>query len=349
MFDLLLYVSFLVSTFILIPAFVATVSISWLFSLGVKLVARLVRARVTQRFDDCGAVWAVDDLTKRGYTNIVIRLVFKGTITLDQLRSQVQTKLLSWEEDSDKRRKFWRLNQRWTTFLGYLFWEPIPDFHLSQHVRLYDLTQSQLALPAVVTEENLNRISSAYLSHPTPKACPWELLLIPHYVPANGEDEPHCVILSKFHHALTDGTGILDFFQCLFDNEHEGNAIIRLNRFPVRTLLQKLTRTLSIALRIPFDFSNVALAAFKGQNEWISLTKALPQDCETYVSDAISLKSVMEIAKREKVNATAVAHALATGAILRMMADNGQKIGDCISFVCAYPLEGHPGGLTNNV
>ena len=183
MLDSILYSFLLFSLiFIVVTVFFTTAALCWVLSLTVQIIARLCRARVTRRFDDYGATFACENLHKRSRMNILFHLVCEGTITIDQLRSQVEANLLSWTDDPEKRLKFWRLKERWTTFLGFLFWEPIPDFNVSDHVRLYGYSEPDLRLPSVVTEEDLKRISGSYLGHPYVKGCPWELLLIPNYL-----------------------------------------------------------------------------------------------------------------------------------------------------------------------
>ena len=351
MLGFLLYpVLLLPTTLIVIPGFILAVAISWIFSSAVKLIAHLIRPKIT-RFDDIGAVWSADNVHKRPYTNIILYLVCQGNITIEQLRSQVRSTLLS--NTPESRRKFWRLRQRWTTFLGYLFWEPVPNFDVNHHVRLYDLDGPGLRLPSMVRDEDLNRITSSYVASPYPgKSSPWELLLIPNYLPRNNgkqDGQPYCVLAVKIHHAMADGSGCDDFMESLFTAEHAVTTVERLNKFPHYTRLQKTLRNLSIAASAPFDMTKLTCEWIRGQNEWCSLVGKLSQEYYTYFSDAIPLNSFRKIQKRYGVSSTAVFHTLATGAMLKMMNENGQKIPEAMCVLFAYPLQGHPGGLINHL
>ena len=359
LFSILYFIVLCSILFVLIPIFFSTVILSWVVGVGVKTIARLCLTRVTQRFDDHGALFAAgENLEERSYINVILHMICKGSITVDQLCSQVQTKLLSWEEDPEKKRKFGRLKERWTTICGFLFWEPIPNFNPSDHIRLYDHNQPDLQLPSLgVTEEDLRRISSSIIGQPYAKGCPWEILLIPNYLhlhPDGSVDvEQHCVILFRFHHALMDASGVNEFLESLFDSGNENSMraaiVARLNRFPSYSPLQDLLRIVSISLRAPFHFTDLLCRTLRSQNEWFSVWRIRPQDYYTYFSDAIPLSLLEEARKLYGVSSTAVVHTLITGAILRIMKENGQECGDSVGFYCAYPLEGHPGGLTNHL
>ena len=360
MLDSFLYAVFMCGfAFLVTPLLITTIAISWILGLAVQTIARFHRPEIT-RFDDRGALWyALPHVGKNHdtppYVHIVLYLMCEGRITIEQLRLQVQSTVLSTKPLSC--RKFWRLRQCLTTFLGYLFWEPVPNFDLSQHVRLYDYAEPELCLPAVVTEKDLSLTSSAYMAHAFPKfSSPWEMLLVPNYSYASTDsakpDTEHCAIIFKIHHAMADASACADLLESLFncDDQAGPTMVERVNTFPGYTWQQKFRRNLSIAIRIPMDFGHKIALAYRSQNGWTCQGKETGQKYWTQWSDAFPMQTLTQVRSRhEAQSVAAVFHTLVTGAILETMQENGQKLGESMSILYGYPLAGHPGGLTNHL
>ena len=96
--------------------------------------------------------------------------------------------------------------------MGFILWVWEADFRLEQHIRFYDFTGSDLAIPnGICSKEDLKSVTAPLLSKPfEERQSHWELLLIENYRSnENMDGHPQFVIVLTIHHALEDGISIV--------------------------------------------------------------------------------------------------------------------------------------------
>ena len=243
--------------------------------------------------------------------------------------------------------------------MGFLFWEENPNFKLENHIRMYDYTDSNLALPRNSTEDDLRAVTNGLLAKEYAKEhSPWELLLVEnfHYSRDIGqvgttEVVPGSVLVLRIHHALADWLSIVKFLVHLCKTDcDEVRYTIAEAKFPQMGRLQKSAIYLNQFARLPVEVCSASVQQHcMGKFSWLPFrTEVRFQNYHTFFSDKIPLEKIKTVRKRHGVSSNAVLNTMIAGALVKLLEEFGQTMPRCM--VCAYsiPLPQHPGGLVNH-
>ena len=341
-----LYVLFLGT--LIIPVILPIVAVLCILSAVsqkfVDALAKHIRSDLSHLLDEFDLHYF---LHARPNVNIVKHFICDGQVQLDYLREQFHRRIINCC-DPDGNLKYRKLRQTWTQFGGYMFWKWDPNFDLNNHVRLYDYTEPELAIPMPCTEEDLKRVMGSLISKPYLTPCPWEMLLTPvyHYVDeTDGQSRTGSVLTLKIHHGLADGFSIFKLLNQLFD--------IRLGKFPTPNFpqLSPLSRLVWMAvmvIKLPFDIAHTFVHRRDDPSSWHIVDQKLSRQYLTFYSDRIPVATIKAIKNKYGVGYNTAVYAITAGAVSRLMKEAGQEVPKSMTSSVPYPLPNHPGGLVNH-
>ena len=314
------------------------------------LVARTRHPDLADMMTGMSQVFALESFKAPSSCNMILHLVCDGTASMESITERFVNKFLPSPFSPLKSHPYARLHQIWVQYMGFIFWQWEADFRIEQHIRLYDYTDSDLALPnGICSEEDLKRITAPLLAKAfVAGQSPWELLLIENYKSnRNVDDHPQFVLVLRIHHALADGVSVLKMMISLFGgDEKAGFARVK---FTPPSLWEKLGKTLLVALRGPSDLASKYVDCFDAQNCWYMADKRRPKEYHAFVSNTIPVGKIKEIMKKHNVCYNAVLYSVTAGAIVKLMHEAGHEVPAKLSSFFSYPLANHPGGLVNHV
>ena len=236
---------------------------------------------------------------------------------------------------------FYRYRYTWTHFLGYNFWQPEADFRAEEHVREYDL-DGDLCLPYPRHEKAVLSKYGALAAQPwKPGISPWEFLVIQDYRTESEPEVPRTAMLLRHHHALVDGYGIASVIR-----EFSGCPYT----MPGINMKLSFIAKLWAYTRIPYDISTwLANSLFpccspqKAATQWPAPSQAMGA-LEIQFSEPINVQAIKIIKDRLGVSFLAVNLALLTGALKRMLDEEGLEDSCQVPIIFPVPKSDHPGG-----
>ena len=294
-------------------------------------------------------IFALESFETTSSCNIVVHSVFDGHISLESLRALFVSKFLP-SVSNPKSDPYARLRQFWVKNMGFMWWVWVADFRIQKHIRLYDYTESDLAIPTgICSEEDLKAVTASLLAKPfEAEQSPWELLLIENYRSnENFDGHPQCVLALRIHHALADGISILQMMLRLVGGD-EVTGFVK-PRSPQPSLVGKIAKILLVALRGPYDLASTYVDCFDFPNCWYVKDKGRRKEYHVFFSNVVPVWKIKEIMKKHKVCYNAVLYSIAAGAIVKLMNEVGQQVPAKLSTMFSYPLANRPQGLVNYV
>ncbi|CAG7786063.1 unnamed protein product, partial [Allacma fusca] len=178
--------------------------------------------------------------------NIVNLLILKGQLTTDRIRQLFNERVLI-QRDHRNRLIYMRLQQFWTSFLGYAFWKTDEDFNLDLHIREYDY-KGELGLPDPCQVNDILKLSGKLITSRWAESSrsPWEILVVNNAI-EEGSFEPSTCLIIKIDHVLCDGYSIVNLMEQLFN--------IKMPTPNIRSSQREFTalEKLGLVFRIPYD------------------------------------------------------------------------------------------------
>ena len=313
-------------------------------------LAHFKRLDLADMMTGMSQIFALESFEAKSSCSILLHFVCDGTVSLESLTDRFADKFLPAPFSSVKSDPYARLRQLWTKYLGFILWAWEADFRIEKHIRHYDYTDSDLALPnGICSEEDLKRLTAPLLAKPfVAGQSPWELLLIEKYRSnLNVDGHPQSVIVLRIHHALADGVSIVKMIISLFNGD-EMSGFAR-PKFTPPSLMQNIGKTLLVAMRGPYELASKFVNCFDTKNCWYMGDKRRPKEYHALFSNEIPVWKIKEIMKKHSVCYNAVLYSVTAGAITKLMVEAGQEVPAKLSSFFAYPLANHPGGLVNHV
>ena len=335
---------FILTVFLPLLAILSVVSV--IFQLFVLTNAKIFHPDLSHIFAGGELLYAIESIYTRPKVSTVVHSIFDGQIQLDYVRQQFEHRILH-VCDPEGNLLYRKLRQSWTQLCGYRFWKWEKDFSLKNHVRLYDYTEPQLAIPSPCTEEDLRRVTGTLITTPYAKGqSPWEMLLIPDYqfVNTNGETCIGSVLTLKIHHCLADGFSVFKLLYQLYNMNFPALSA----KFRQLSALQRVMRTAVMVLSFPFDVVKIMISARDDPNYWHIMDTKLSRQYVTLTSDRIPMATIKAIKNKHSVSYNTAVYAIIGGAISRFMKAAGQKVPKTMASYTPLPLPNHPGGLVNH-
>ena len=315
----------------------------------VLLIAQARRRGLAEMMSGLSQVFALESFLATSSCNIVLHCVFDGQISLESLRESFVDKMLP-SVLNPKSDPYARLRQIYLKYMGFIWWLWEADFRIEQHIRVYDFTDSDLAIPAgICSEDDLKEITAPLLAKPFEAGqSPWELLLIENYRSnENFDGHPQCVFTLRIHHALADGISIVQMLIHLVGGDEVAGFMKP--KFTPPSVAEKVLKILLVALRGPFDLASTYTDCFDSPNSWYMKDKRRPKEYHAFFSNTIPVWKVKEIMKKHSVCYNAVLYSVTAGAIVKLMDEAGQEVPAKLSTLFSYPLADRPEGLANHV
>ena len=342
----------LLLSIVLIPVILILIILHILSLIAQKLViiiAKIFRPDLSDIFaEPMGVNLSSEYIYRRPKSNVVVHYICDGQIQLEYFRRQFQQRIINCC-DPHGNLKYRKLRQTWTQFCGFMFWKWDKNFDLSNHIRMYDYTESEIAIPSPCTEEDLRRIAGNLVSRPYVKGrSPWEILIIPDYLYVDSEDgqvKLGSVYTLRIHHALADGFSLFKLWVELFD---PGFKIPSAN-FPKLSTPLKILRFFLHVFKFPYDLAKTVLLFRDDANSWHIVDKKLTRRYAVLCSDRIPVSTIKAIKNKYGIGYNTAVYAITAGTISRIMKQTGQKVPKAMTCTIPYPLPNHPGGLVNHL
>lgn len=184
---------------------------NFLFRAVVQVAKIFMRKKLSSIVAPLSNLFAVDKLHSNPTSTLILGSVYEGTISIDFVCQLIAEKWLE-KRDSWGFRYYPELRQGLVSWVGYTFWQNDPSFHLDNHVKILNETQSYFK------REELKDLFVKIANEPfKEQRSPWEILIIPHYIDyssaATVPEKQLTLILFKVHHALLDGFSMLNLGQ----------------------------------------------------------------------------------------------------------------------------------------
>ena len=332
--------------FVFLPLLLTLSILSAILRPFVTVLAKIFRHDFSHIFSGLGLLYSTEYIHRRPKVSIMVHTILDGPLQLDYVRRQFEQRILN-RCDAEGNFEYRQLRQTWTQFCGFVFWKWDRKFRLSQHVRLYDYTEPELALPSPCTEDDLRRATGSLITVPyAENKSPWELLLIPdyQYVDVQGQRFSGSVLTLRIHHSLADGFSVFQLLKQLFHAQTEALSA----NFPQLSPLQKIMQIAIQVLKFPTDVAKIMRRNQDEPNCWHLTGKKLTRRYISFLSDRIPVSTIKAIRHKHSVGYNTVVYAITVGAICRQMRQAGQKVPESIKCFTPFPMPDHPGGLVNH-
>ncbi|CAG7730607.1 unnamed protein product [Allacma fusca] len=278
-------------------------------------------------------------MSKSSKFNILTMLVLDGDITISQVRTAFQTRVLN-KRMGNGEREYPELCQYWTNYLGYFFWKTEKNFSLQSHVRMYDYRNPQSL--ERVNEKELKGLIADVLSQPWKDGCsPWEILMLPNYFDSV-IDRPQTVLMFRIHHGMGDGQSIMRL--TFNDLAQVQPQIPSPSNGPKFTLSEKIFAISTLPFRLFYDMAEMAYEST--ENVWGKLELGDPHKNRQYhvclTSQRYPVDMIKAIKNKHNVSFISVVCAAICGGIRRLLLEGNCEVPRRFSCGAAYPLPNHP-------
>ncbi|CAG7731709.1 unnamed protein product [Allacma fusca] len=267
--------------------------------------------------------------------NVTITFCIKGNLTPERLR-QLFTENIMNNKTKEGQSTFERLQQTWTTYLGYTFWKTDRNFNLKNHIREYDY-DGELSFPNPCQDSGLARVVGQLVGLPWEKnQSPWEILLAKDCHPTNSLEQQKTYFILRMDHVLGDGYSTLKFMELLFN--------LKLSVPKLGMNQRQLTKwqRFGMVVKIPQDFVENTLLHLLSPKMY---DRTLSNQVNVSISPAVPVSLVKDIKNHFKVSYAAVLHSAVQGAIARGIHLAGKTPPKTTLCSLSFPVPNHPGGM----
>jgi len=282
----------------------------------------------------------------------VIMLVLEGNpvASIQFVRDAFRERALELKYRGSSQLRYPELRQTVVHFLGYLFWENIPDFDLDDYVYIHPEYKNQ-----PMTHEELHRLSSDLVSKPFPKGkAMWELILIPEFIPKPSSRVLNCnygALIFRQHHCMADGFSKMKFLQQFSlhpTTPLKGIEIPKVN-WCIKTLFY-----LSLAVKLPFELADL-IVNNPYSDTWVVSTDHNGKPRKPFKklvganSDAIDLCLIKEIKNKHGVSFSSVLITALLCSMESRMTQYRKNSSDDVLVVMPFPMGKHPDKMRNHL
>ncbi|OXA39694.1 hypothetical protein Fcan01_25578 [Folsomia candida] len=268
--------------------------------------------------------FACDGIHTSPVCTIVTTLELEGDVDPDHIRETLRTQILdATHENDDGRLLYPELGWTIKYYLGFPFWTKATLLEDPVRVIAEDLTQDQLIeLQAKLTFQPYK------LNAPL-----WELVLVRKQ--NNSGIVPTSIVLFRFHHTISDGTGIFHLLS---------KMIIPQTTEFTKQVSKKAGNLVPIRyLGMPYDFVQTCREGYQSgclapdKKYWTHVSDAFsPSEAISHVrfhmSEPIPFNTIRKLGERHGVTGTAVMHSAVLGALRSsFFPNNGGRIPSTIT------------------
>lgn len=324
----------------------------------IQHLAKWCKPQLGKMLSSTSAHHAQDDLR----ATVVTYHILEGIINLDQIREQVQSKIIDAKCPQSGERLYPELQQNITSWMGFPFWIPVTNFRIQDHVYIYENNSSQ---------ENKNKFDiygkdgASLIKSLTKK--PWpknkgliECIIIPEIITSNektcGSEINYAAVIFRFHHALCDAGSMLhlidnvyspkvmDYFDNLIrekgiQNSNENNSKI--------DWFQNGFKYAIFPFKMAYD---IAFASLGLQTGFKLKPKGeeLKNELSLCSSEVLYNSDVKSVALKYNVTFSTVLMAMIASGIRQTTLERFGEVEKDISIHCVIPLPNHPKKLRNH-
>ncbi|CAG7836635.1 unnamed protein product [Allacma fusca] len=304
------------------------------------------------RPDLCGFITGLTsvfmlDTPEKPSLNLLSYKIIHGRVSLEQFRSLVTERVIN-KKSEDGQGIYSRLQQTYTNFMGYAFWQWDKDFKIENHVRIYDygLKHPKMQFGNVCVEEDLRRIMGDFLSAPwTKNQSPWEFLLIYNFKTEEDHGTEKMVFVSRFHHGIGDGHSSAQLLQDM-GLDYKPSAV---PSYPKKSVCFRIFFFFIFPFKLCYDLADNFTRSLDINTAWHPRNVELSKTYYTSFTKPIPVSLVKEIKQKYQVSYLAVLYAATSGGIQRVMEEAGQKIPEKMACFNPVPKPNHPPGMVNHM
>lgn len=300
--------------FLAISMFLIIINIP--FSLYRRLIifaAKKTRPDLGDIVSNVSAVLGQDYVAKTNpRSNIVLALICEGSISVKDIEKMVKKMWI--HNNFETYRKFRQYPVKW---MGFLFWKHIVgEFQVEKHVSTIS------SFKQCTTEEELENILERLVNRRFPeKQSPWQIFIINNYKLKLNPEKPHYVLVTRWHHCLSDGTGMaVALFRML---TMDPNMELKMpNIQPTKgTKLEKLWFALTLPHKAGRELINVFLQHFVHSPYKVPDSKKMWY--QVYAkSDPVSINTIKHIKNVFGVSFTSILISCFSAALSKISKEN---------------------------